>query len=113
MDRSKDGVAVQLAEAHFRLEPEMGAIYRLLAPDGIEMREAEPVKLLEVNPNTPKNGIVPVYFGADTTSGIFFPSVIVEIHPDELQSLKEGSLKLPNGWRIGPELRRPHEAVHA
>ena len=114
MDRSKDGAARRLAEAHFRVEPEIAQIFRLLAPDGaVEASDAEPVKLLEVNPNTPKNGVVPIYFGADQSSGAFFPAVIVEIHPEELEALQRGRLQLPDGWRIGPELQRPREAAHA
>jgi hypothetical protein len=113
MDRSKEGVARRLAEAHFRIEPEIGQIFRLLATDAVESQEQEPVKLLEVNSSTPKTGIMPVYFAAHPTSGIFFPAVIVEIHPDEMAELQRNVLRLPDGWRIGPEFQRPREAVPA
>jgi hypothetical protein len=113
MDRSRDSVARRLAEAHFRLDSDIDRIFRVLAPDAGERAESEPIKLLEVNPNTPKDGIIPVYFGAHAGSGIFYPSIIVEIHPDELADLVRGTLKLPDGWSLGPEYQRPREVVSA
>ena len=113
MDRTKDGVARQLAEAHFRVEPEIRQIFRLLAPDSVEADDKEPVKLLEVNPSTPKTGIMPVYFAADPASGVFYSSIIVEIHPEEMADVKRNVIRLPNDWRIGPEFHRPHEMVPA
>jgi hypothetical protein len=116
MDRSRSAVAKRLAEAHFRVEPGVTHIFRLLVPDAVETEESsssEPIKLLEVNPHTPKEGIMPVYFAAHAPTGIFYPSVIVEIHPDEFVALKAGKLRLPHGWQIDVEYRRPAEAVSA
>jgi hypothetical protein len=107
MDRTKDGVARTLADAHFRIEPGLRQIFRLRSTDQVEAGEAEPVKLLEVNPATPRNGIVPVYFAAHPASGIFYPSIIVEIHPEELLAVRQGALPLPHGWRVADELTRP------
>ena len=60
---------------------------------------AEPVKLLEVNPETPRAGIVPIAFGADPPA-IPFPSVVIEVTEGELEDIRSGSLPLPNGWRL-------------
>lgn len=113
MNQSKESVARRLADAHFRIDADIVRIFRLLAADQTEGAESEPLKLLEVNPNTGKDGVVPVYFGAHPESGIFYPSVIVEIHPDELLDLTRGTLRLPDGWRLGPEFDRPRQAVSA
>src|SRR5436305_15214833 len=113
MYRTRDGVSRRVAEAHFRIEPEIRQIFRLLSSDTVEAQDREPVKLLEVNPSTPKTGIMPVYFAAHPTSGIFFPAIIVEIHPDEMAELQRDVLRLPDGWRIGSEFQRPWEAVPA
>jgi hypothetical protein len=113
MDRSKDSVARRLAEAHFRLDPDIGQIFRVFATAAAEAAESEPVKLLEVNPNTPKDGIIPVYFSAHPDSGAFYPSIIIEIHPEEMGELMQGTLKLPDGWSLGPEFQRPREVVSA
>jgi|ERR1043166_4045603 hypothetical protein len=113
MDRTKQAVAKRLAESHFLVEPQIARIYRLLAPDDREALETEPIKLLEVNPATPKNGIMPIYFGPHTPSGIFYPSIIVELHPDEFVDLESGNLALPDGWRLGNHYSRPSQAVSA
>ncbi|MBC7773175.1 MAG: hypothetical protein H7210_11810 [Pyrinomonadaceae bacterium] len=96
---SKDAVARSLAEAHRLTDPEITMIFRIEKP-GQESNPAEPVKLLEVNPNTTASGIMPVKLMPHAPSGIFFPSVIVEVHPTELEDLKNGNLLLPNGWKV-------------
>lgn len=85
----------------------------MLAPDRIEANQEEPIKLLEVTLATPKSGIMPVYFTPHVPSGIHYPSVIVEVHPDEFQDIKRKKLSLPDGWKIGPEFTRPSLAASA
>lgn len=95
----KDAVAQRLADAHRAVEPAIAAIYRIEAP-GKETDPTEPIKLLEVNPNTTASGILPVWLSSHAASGIPFPSVIVEIHPSEWTELQDGTLKLPDGWQF-------------
>jgi hypothetical protein len=93
-------VAERLAQAHREVEPEITAIYRIRLDDAArEEAPDEPVKLLEVNPNTTASGIVPVGLSAHAASGIYFPSTIVEIHPTELDDLRNGVISLPGGWQ--------------
>ncbi|HTL28413.1 MAG TPA: hypothetical protein VL282_04310 [Tepidisphaeraceae bacterium] len=113
MDRTKHDVAQHLAEAHFRVEPQILRIFRLVAPEQTELEETEPVKLLEVNPDTPKNGIIPVYFAAHPASGAFYPSIIVEIHPEEFIGLQSRTLTLPHNWTIANEFAPPKRAESA
>ena len=104
----RDEAARELAAAHFHIEPSIERIFRVIDPDPQkESRSDEPVKLLEVNPATIVSGIQPVYFGPDASHGMLFPSVIIEIHPDEYEALEQGSLSLPDGWTIAPEYPRP------
>jgi hypothetical protein len=103
---SKDTVARRLAQAHFTLEPGLRLVRRLVAASQVEDDPREPVKLLEVNDNTTSDGILPVYFGPHTASGIHYPSVIVEITPEEYERLRVQDASLPNGWRLGPEIPR-------
>lgn len=113
MERSKDAVARELAQAHFTVEPAIDRIFRLILTDEkLEQDPKEPVKLLEVNPNTTADGIRPVFFGPHPSSGIFFSSVIVEVTPGEFHQIETGATKLPNNWSLGPELFRG-EAVMA
>lgn len=105
-DHSRDGVARRLAESHFRVDPSIRQVIRLLSPMG-EDSASEPIKLLEVNEETSMSGVVPVFFGSHAASGIYFPSVIVEVCPEEFERILGGQLPLPNGWTLGPEYSRP------
>lgn len=96
---TKDSVAEALAKAHRAADPAITGIYRIEAP-GQENNPGEPVKLLEVNPHTTASGIMPVRLSPHAPSGIFFPSVIVEVHPTEFELLVQGRLTLPHGWKL-------------
>ncbi len=107
--KSKDEAARELAESHFRVEPYMLHIFRLLHKDrGREQYPEEPIKLLEVNPETITAGIQPIRFGPHASSGMLFSSIIVEITPDEYTDLLDGRLTLPNDWEIGPSYPHPN-----
>lgn len=106
MDRSKDAVAERIAQAHYTVEPAIELIVRLEGPADKENDPAEPVKLLEVNPDTFEAGIVPVYFGAHPQSGVFYPSMIVEVTPEEYSRIADRPELLPHGWRLGRRIDR-------
>ena len=106
MDRSKDGVAYRLARAHFLVEPGIERIFRVLSSATREADPGEPVKLLELNRQTTADGIRPIFFGPHTGSGIFYPSVIIEITPEEFDAIAGGALAMPDDWHIGPEIPR-------
>ena|SRR5579871_3557997 len=99
-EKAVDEAARRLAEAHYRIEPEISGIYPLASGDSTDRT----IRLLEVNANTVPSGIMPVGFGPHPPSGIPFPSVIVEVTPREFDDLKRGKLTLPDGWTLG---RRP------
>jgi len=105
MLRSKEAAARTLAEAHYTVEPGITRIVRLRAP-ACEDDPAEPLKLLEVNENTTAAGIRPVFFGSSTAIGVFFPSVIVEVTPEEYEQIRNQPSLLPNNWALGEELPR-------
>lgn len=98
--KTKDEIARELAEAHRKFEPWIVRIRRIKM--AAKEDRLEPIKLLEVNPNTPPAGIVPVAFG--TVNGVPYPSVVVEVTPDEYDRLAEGELSLPAGWVLGEML---------
>ena len=50
--------------------------------------------------------IMPIEFGPAPASGVHFPSIILEVTPDEYEKIKTGELVLPNGWEIGEEIPR-------
>jgi hypothetical protein len=96
----KDDFARKLADAHRSLEPSIERILRIVAPG--EDRSNEPIKLLEVNHDTSPSGIVPIAFGP--SADLPFPTVVVEVTPDEFELLAREELYLPSGWELGETL---------
>ena len=107
---TKDEEALQLAQKHFQIEGGVTHIFRLTDEVGVEVHPAEPIKLLEVNENTVASGIMPLQFDAVPQSGIHYPSVIIEITPEEYQKILTRELLLPRGWKIGYEIPKPNGA---
>jgi hypothetical protein len=98
MDKSE--IARVLADAHRGVEPAISRIIRLVADGDRERDSGEPIKLLEVNPDTSASGIFPIAFGADPPR-IPFPSVVIEVTEGEFDEIRNGSLFLPDGWQLG------------
>jgi hypothetical protein len=103
MKKSKLETARSLAKAHFGMEPYLKHVH-LLEPTN-EEDPREPIKLLEVVEGTIERGIEPIAFVADPARGIEYPSLIVEVSPDEYEAIRNGKLDLGNhGWSLGTEL---------
>jgi hypothetical protein len=100
-NHDKNKIARVLADAHREVEPRITRIIRVI--DDQEFAPDEPVKLLEINPDTPESGIVPIAFGPDPPR-IPFPSVVIEVTEAEFEGIRAGSLPLPHGWRLGDTL---------
>lgn len=107
---NKDEVARLLANAHRDAEPAIVRIIRLVSSHEAEARE--PVKLLEVNPATSPSGIFPIAFGA-APPAVPYPSIVVEVTPDEFRRVERGELALPHDWRLGPTLYGGEAPAHA
>ena len=50
---------------------------------------------------------MPIQFGPSPASGLYYPSIILEVTPDEFQRIQNQELKLPNGWKVGNLIPRP------
>ncbi len=99
----RENVAKWLAGKHYEIEPGITHIFKILDKPEIEMLPTAPIKLLEVNTDTPAAGIMPLHFGGVPGSPIPYPSVIVEITPEEFEQVKARELQLPEGWTVGEE----------
>ncbi len=104
MPPTKDQTAQMLADAHFRLDTGISRIFRV--EESGENANLTPIKLLEINSDTPEVGISPVGMTADPARGIYYPSIIIEITPRELERVRNGQLFLPNNWQLGSEFYR-------
>ena len=100
MNRNRDEVAKELAISHAQAEDSVSKVIRLLSDR--EGDASEPIKLLEINANTFPAGIIPVIVG--DSEDFAFASVVVEVTPDEFQSIRSGKLPLPEGWEMGETL---------
>ena len=108
---TKDEVARKLADFHYELEAGMREIIRYTATADSEANPAEPIKLLEVNENTVPSGILPLGFGPLPDSGIHYPSIIIEVTPEEYERIRRQELRLPAGWSNATPMPRPTEAL--
>jgi len=104
---TKDEEATVLARKHYELEAGLTQVFRITGTAELELRPVEPIKLLEVNENTVPSGIMPIQFGPSPASGFYYPSIILEVTPDEFQRIQNQELKLPNGWKVGDLIPRP------
>jgi hypothetical protein len=102
----KEEVRIKLARAHYTYEPSITAIFTICTDAAHEALPSEPIKLLEVNANTIPSGIMPLGFDASPANGIPFPSVIIEVTPEELEKIQRQELKLPDGWSLGSLIPR-------
>ena len=96
--KHKAVVAREMAQQHFQIEPGLMSILQCTGNSAVESSPTEPIKLLEVNNDTVPVGVIPLHFGPLPRNGIFFPSVIIEITPDEFQRIESSELSLPDGW---------------
>ena len=76
----KREIARTIADVHRNYEPSISRIIHLVADR--DSNEAEPVKLLAVNPETSESGILPIFFGSDPPH-IPFSSVVIEVTEKE------------------------------
>jgi len=54
---------------------------------------------------------MPIQFGPDPASGIHYPTVIVEVTPEEFQRIQMRELELPQGWMLADPIPRQQEGV--
>jgi hypothetical protein len=106
---TKDDAARKLAELHYQIEEGITQIFRMTASPEAEGRPNEPIKLLEVNEFTIPSGVMPLGFGPLPEAGIHYPSVIVEVTPEEFEKIRTAELKLPAGWTVGHLFDKPAE----
>ena len=98
--KTKDMVARELAQSYAEAEEAVSKVIRVVSDR--EDDESEPIKLLEINADTPAAGVVPVIFGS--SDDVPYPSIVVEVTPEEFRKIEGGELDLPEGWKLGQVL---------
>ena len=84
-----------LAQKHYQVEAGLTQVFRITGTAEVELKPTEPIKLLEVNEYTVPSGILPIQFGPSPASGLHYPSIILEVTPDEFQRIRNQELALP------------------
>jgi len=107
--KNVDDEAKLLAEKHYQIEAGVRDIIQLNQQAECEVVRGKKIALLEVNEDTIAAGIMPIEFGPAPEAGIHYPSVIVEVTPEEFEQIKSNKLALPDGWSMGTSIPRPVE----
>jgi hypothetical protein len=94
-----------LAQKHYEIEQGVLDIFEIKAVAG-PAAYRDRIRLLEVNENTIPSGVVPIPFDPLPASGIHYPSVIVEVTPEEFAKIQNSELTLPFGWEVGGHIPR-------
>lgn len=97
MTQTKDEAVRELANWHFRVEPDLAQVIRIVNDN--EDAASEPIKLLEVNAATVATGSVEAFAFAPSAS-VPFPTVIAEVTPEEFERIERNELRLPAGWSL-------------
>ena len=101
---SKLDSAKKLAQMHFEVEPDLKRVF-VLGP----IREddpREPIKLLEVVEGAIESGVEPIAFPSDSSHGVDFPSIIVELSTREFAELHSEAINFKGRtWTIEQELQ--------
>jgi hypothetical protein len=91
--RSTRTVALELAAAHRKADPDTKVVKFFPAENEI--------RLLEVSDIAPTTGeILPFRFAADVTNRVEYPSVVILVSPSEWIDIESGKLSLPDGWNL-------------
>lgn len=101
---TRDEAARHLAELQTNLNPTLH-VYRVTSSDPqTEQSDSEPLKLLYVNEFTfPIDEIWPLGFEPTAASGNF-PTIIIDVSPEQFDQIRDGKLRLPHDWKLGEEL---------
>ena len=94
---TKDEIVTALAAQHFRVEPELSRVVRIVSAN--ESALDEPIKLLEVNAATFPTGSVEC-FGFAPTRAVPYATLIAEVTPEEYARIERNEIRLPEGWSL-------------
>lgn len=95
---TKDEVARNLIDWHFKIDPDIAEIYRFFSDEN-EDDSKEPIKLLEVSDSTISTGRVDV-FGFASAGDTPYPCMFALVTPSEMQEILSHTIPLPQGWEL-------------
>ena len=97
MPLTKEEAVCELVEWHYEIDPNMTEVIRLFSEN--EDDPKEPIKFLEVSPDTPASGSVMTFtFGG--TEDAPYNMRIATVTPEEMEQVRRGEIPLPQGWDL-------------
>ena len=109
---TREDAARDLVEWHYQVDPGMTQVLRMFTPNEDDPRE--PIKFLEVSPDTPASESV-MTFTFGRTEEFPYLMTIATITPEEMEQVRRGEIPLPDRWSLEHSLvypaptRRSHE----
>jgi hypothetical protein len=106
-ESEKDRAARELIDWHYRVEPELETVYRVIAEN--EDDPDEPIKLVEINAAAVSTGSFSA-FGFAPTDDFAYRTIIAELTRDELEALRNKGA-IPKGWNLDGAREYPRPAA--
>ena len=94
---TRDEAAQELIDWHYTIDPRMTQAIRLLSANEDDPRE--PLKFLEVSPDTIASGSV-MTFTFGPAGDIPYNTRIATITPEEMEQVRRGEISMPEGWDL-------------
>lgn len=101
---TRDEAAQELIDWHYTIDPRMTQAIRLLSANEDDPRE--PLKFLEVSPDTIASGSV-MTFTFGPAGDIPYNTRIATITPEEMEQVRRGEISLPEGWSLENSVEYP------
>ncbi len=97
MPITKEEAVIELVEWHYEIDPNMTEVIRLLSEN--ENDPKEPIKFLEVSPDTPASGTVMTFTFGGTEEAPYHMRIAV-VTPEEMDKVRRGEIPMPDGWDL-------------
>ena len=97
MPITKEEAVLELVEWHYEIDPNMTEVIRLLSEN--ENDPKEPIKFLEVSPDTPASGTVMTFTFGGTEESPYHMRIAV-VTPEEMEQVRRGEIPMPDGWDL-------------
>ena len=97
MPLTREEAVRELVEWHYEVDPNMTEVIRLFSEN--EDDPKEPIKFLEVSPDTVASGNV-MTFTFRGTEDAPYNMRIATVTPDEMEQVRRGEMPLPKEWNL-------------
>ena len=94
---TKEEAVREMVASHYQFDPRIREIIRFLSPH--EEDPTEPIKVLDVTPDTPLSGRV-MAFTFGPYENFPYKMQTADITPEEMEQVRRQEIPLPSGWSL-------------